>query len=106
MAIGLIVFTTLAYASSPVKVIDGRVDKVNLKENKLTLAYRHPVSREEEKLVLELNKETGFSEGARLENLKKGDLLTVDYKKGSETKAQAILIKRVPIRGIPKDLSR
>ena len=106
MTVSLFVSIPLAFASSSVKVIDGRVHTVSLKENRLILSYRHPVTLEEEKLILEVGKETGFSEGVRLEGLKIGEPLSVDYEVGSDAKARAILIKRVPIRGLPKDFSR
>lgn len=109
-AIGLLVVTLCLLpplgGASTLKVVDGRVDEVSLEENRLTLIYRHPVSLEEEKLVFEVDKETGFSEAVRLEDLKKGEPLSVDYEEESDAKARAVLIKRVPIRGIPKDISR
>ena len=92
--------------ASVLKVIDGRVDEVSLEESKLTLSYRHPVNLEEEKLILEVDEGTGFSEGVRFEDLKKGEPVSVDYEEGSDAQARAILIKTVPIRGIPKDITR
>lgn len=97
-------FLPLSEGAPALKVIDGRVDEVSLEENQLTLSARHPVSLEEERLILEVGEETGFSEGVHLKDLKKGELLSVDYEQESDAKARAILIKRIPIRGIPKDI--
>lgn len=93
-------------AVTVLKVVDGRVDKVAPGESKLVLSYRHPVSLQEEKLILKVDKETGFTKGVRFEDLQKGEPLSVDYDEDSDGMARAILIRRVQTRGAPDGVSR
>ena len=88
--------------ASVLKVIDGRVDEVSLEESKLTLSYRHPVNLEEEKLILEVDEGTGFSEGVRFEDLKKGEPVSVDYEEASGSIPRAVQVREVPLRGVPE----
>ena len=99
-----LVFSSLTDAS-PLKVVDGRVAEVRSKERELVLTYRHPVTRREEKLVLQVDQGTGFYEGAHLEDLHPNQPVSVDYEEGPSG-PKAVRIRQVPTRGIPKEIHR
>ena|GEM_PF-5723718 len=89
--------------AASLKIVDGRVAEVRSKERELVLAYRHPVTRREEKLVLQVDQGTGFYEGVHLEDLRPEQPVSVDYEEGPSG-LKAVRVRQVPIRGIPKEI--
>jgi len=105
-ALVLVGFETQAGAEPVLKVINGRVKEIRTSEELLVLAYRHPVSGKTEELALKVSPGTGLPEGIRLEDFKKDEPLAVDYQEKPGEPPQALLVKRVPVKGVPKELAR
>ena len=86
--------------SAVLKVANGRVKEIRLEKSEIVLSYFHPVSRREEELVFEVDGRTGFTRETRLEELKKGMPVTVDYEEVGG-KNRAVRVSVVPMRGVP-----
>lgn len=80
---------------------NGRIKEVGLERNEIVLSYLHPVKGETEELSFQIDPQTGFSGGFRLEDLQPQEPVSVDYEENSEGSRRAVLIKRVPLRGMP-----
>ena len=87
----------LGEAAPSLKVVDGRVKQVLPEKQELVLSYRHPVTGQWEELILKVDRQTGFSEGVRFEELQENDPLSIDYQENAEGNARAVRINRVPL---------
>lgn len=104
-ALALLLFAANVAAETVVKVANGRVKEVWVERNEIALSYFHPVSGKEEDLLFRVNRETGFSGGFHWEELQRNEPVSIDYEEDSEGLRRALLIKRVPLRGVPIDHS-
>jgi len=94
-----------ARAEEAIQVLDGRVEEVSPARSELVVLYYHPVSRNLERQVFRVDSATGLEDGLRLADLRKQDPVSIDYLEDGRT-ARAIQIKRVPMKGVPKELRR
>ena len=95
-----------AHAEPAVKIVNGRVEEVRIKEHQLVLSVRHPATGETKALVLQVNENTGFKKGVRLEDFHPNDPVTVDYEETSAGGPHAIQIRQVPLKGVPDEIRR
>ena len=81
LAIAFVVAVPLgtAYAEL-VERIDGRVIGLDLESNMLRIDFQHPVTKESIEKVFEVPDNTGFKNIKRLAQLKKGDLVSIDFR--------------------------
>ena len=114
-SLALFLFSSLLFAEDPLTVINGRVKEVRLGSRELVLSYRNPVSGKLEELALQVDEHTGFGQDVgsrhgtspRLEDLKTNDPVSVDYQEeGGTHLRRAVRISRVPLRGVPEEISR
>lgn len=82
-------------------MVDGRIKEVWKDKGEIVLYFSHPVSREEEELVLKVDGGTGFNRGLRWEDLKKGTPVTVDYHEDEKGNARAVRVSEVLLSGVP-----
>lgn len=99
----LFLLTSQAAAGEASRVVNGRVKEVGLETNELILSYRHPVSGQWEELVLNVDNQTGFGEGVRLQDLRGSDPVSAEYQEDPSGLARAISIRKVPLTGVPLD---
>lgn len=104
-ALALLLFAANVASEAALKVANGRIKEVGLERNEVVLSYLHPVNGETEELSFKIDPQTGFSGGFRLEELKRNEPVSIDYEENSEGLKRALLIKRVPLRGVPVDHS-
>lgn len=87
----------------PIQMIDGQIEEVKAGESQLAITYFHPVTRRKEKLVFNVDRGTGFDEGMKLEDLRVHEMVSIDYREEGG-RARALQVKRVPMKGVPKEL--
>lgn len=102
LAVGL----QVASAQPVLKVVNGRIKEIRPEEAVLVLSYSHPVSGKTEELSLQVTEKTGFQEEVRLEDFEKEDPVSIDYEEKENSLPLALLVKRVPVKGVPKELAR
>lgn len=100
----LFVFLAPVRAEPVLKVLNGRVKKVLSDRHEIVLSSQHPVSGRVEEWVFKVDPSTGFNEGVRLEDLRDGETVSVDYEEGPDGYRRAVQVKRVPLRGIPREI--
>lgn len=93
-------------AQQPLKVVNGRIKEVVREKQGLVLSYQNPVTEEWEELTLQVDERSGFQEGIQLEDLREGEPVTVDYEDRQDGIGRIVLVKRVPLRGVPEEISR
>jgi hypothetical protein len=96
----------VASAQPVLKVVNGRIKEIRPEEAVLVLSYSHPVSGKTEELSLQVTEKTGFQEEVRLEDFEKEDPVSIDYEEKENSLPLALLVKRVPVKGVPKELAR
>ena len=107
----LLLFTVLVGpgvigAQETLQVINGWVKEIRAGEQQLILSYRHPVSGKTEELVLQVDRRTGFPKGIRLEDLRRNDLLSVDYRifsGAARAFPEAVRVERISVKGVSID---
>ena len=87
------------------KVVNGRVKAFGLEEKLLVLSYRNPANRQSEELTLKVDRQTGFNEVLHLKDFRVNDPVSVDYEEIPGGIPRAVRISRVPLRGVPKEIS-
>ncbi len=92
----LLVCGKVSFAEEMVHRMDGYVEHVDPQKRKLTVLFEHPVTEETMKKEFFVSEDAGFKDFKKLSDLKKNDLLTVDYREDG-SKANAIYVIRVPI---------
>jgi len=102
----LVLLLPASWAERSIKVVNGRVKEIFVKESRLTVTYEHPVTQKQEDLILKVDLGTGFGDRLRLEDFRSGEPISVDYEESPSGEGRAILVKRVPLRGVPKELVR
>lgn len=100
----LLLFPSFVFAAPVIKVISGKIEKVTAEKQELTLSYPHPVTGKNEKLIFRVDSATGFGEGIRLQDLREGQMVSVDYTEETAQLPRAVQVKRVPLRGIPREV--
>lgn len=101
----LFVFLSPVHAGPVLKVLNGKVKKVLSDRHEIVLSSRHPVSGRVEEWVFKVDPSTGFNEGVHLEDLRDGETVSVDYyEEGPDGFRRAVQVKRVPLRGIPREI--
>lgn len=77
------------------------VKEIGVERNEIVVSYSHPATGTREELSFKVDTQTGFSGGFRLEDLQPQEPVSVDYEEDSEGSRRAVLIKRVPLTGVP-----
>lgn len=88
------------------KVANGRMKEISVEKKEFVLSYQNPVNRQDEKLRIKIDDQTGFSEEVRWEDFRINDPVSVDYEEIPGGILRAVQVKRVAVRGVPKEIRR
>ena len=102
----LFAFPFSGHADPVVKIVNGRVKEVQLREQRLVLSFRRPATGLVEDLVLQIDGQTGFKKGVRLQDFRPDEPVSVDYEEASGSIPRAVQVREVPLRGVPDEIRR
>ncbi|OGX06343.1 MAG: hypothetical protein A3G87_01705 [Omnitrophica bacterium RIFCSPLOWO2_12_FULL_50_11] len=86
-------------AAEMIYKLDGRVTKVEEAERILYVEFKHPATEEVTEKKFKVSETAGFKHIKKLSDLKKGDLVSVDYLDHGE-ELVAIYIAHIPLKEI------
>ena len=86
----------VGFAEEMVERVDGHVVRVDLEKRMLVIQFEHPVTEEKVEKEFFVPENTGFKEFKKLGDLKKDELVSIDYREEG-TKANTMYVIRVPL---------
>ena len=96
----------LVHAEPAIKIVNGRVKEVRVRDHQLILSVKHPATGETKELVLQIDERTGFKKGIHLGDFHPDDPVSADYEETSGGNSRAIQIRQVPLKGVPDEIRR
>ena len=96
IAIAVFIGSGVLFSEEIPKEIDGTLISVDETNRRLVVAYEIPATGEHKKMEFEVGDGAGFKDFKKLSQLKKGDLVSVDYL-DYKPLPKAVYIVRIPI---------
>ena len=95
------------YAAEPVmKTLSAHVTKVAEDGSSLDVDFRHPATEEINRLTFHVDNQTGLSGFDKLQELRAGQVVNIDYVEGEKHRLLIRYIARVKLSGPPAGLEK
>ena len=97
---------TLHAAEPVMKTLSAHVVKVAADEKSLEVDFTHPATEKVQRLTFHVDPETGLSKLARLNELRPGQVVSIDYVEIGKNRLSIRRIARVKLSGPPQGLEK